>query len=148
MKIRTILNGLLLVIVFAAFASAQTREERSKESILKVITDQQAAWNRGDIEGFMSGYWNSQEMTFISGDSVTKGWTPTLERYKRGYDTREKMGELTFSELQVTILSKKSAVVVGRFTLVRTKDRPTGMFTLTFRKFKDSGWKIILDHTS
>jgi hypothetical protein len=95
----------------------------------------------------MKGYWNSPEMTFVSGDTVTKGWTSTLERYKRSYNTRAKMGVLSFTELQVTVLSKKSAVVLGRFTLVRENDKPTGIFTLSFRKLKE-GWRIILDHTS
>jgi ketosteroid isomerase-like protein len=111
------------------------------------MDDQTAAWNNGDIEGFMKGYWNSPEMTFVSSTNVTKGWQPTLERYKKGYDTREKMGVLTFSDLEITILSKNSAVVLGKWALKRANDNPNGLFTLTFRKFKD-GWKIILDHTS
>ena len=126
---------------------AQSKDEKTKAAIKKVMDDQTAAWNRGDIEGFMQGYWNSPEMMFVSGDNMTKGWQPTLDRYKKSYDSREKMGVLTFSELQITLTGKDSAVVFGRFTLVREKDKPTGLFTLNFRKFKD-GWKIILDHTS
>lgn len=126
---------------------AQSKDEKAKTAIRKVLDEQTAAWNRGDIDGFMQGYWNSPEMTFVSGDNVTKGWSQTLERYKRGYNTRAKMGVLSFSELEITILSKTSAVVLGRFTLVRESDKPTGIFTLTMRKFKD-GWKVILDHTS
>lgn len=137
----------ILTSALAVAAFGQSADAKAKAAILKVIDEQSAAWNRGDIDGFMKGYWNSPEMTFVSGNTVTKGWSETLARYKRGYDTREKMGTLTFSELSVTVLSKRSAVVIGRFTLVREKDRPTGMFTLTFRKLKD-GWRIILDHTS
>lgn len=126
---------------------AQSKDEKTKAAIKKVMDDQTAAWNRGDIEGFMQGYWNSPEMMFVSGDSMTKGWQPTLDRYKKSYDSKAKMGELSFTELQITLTGKDSAVVFGRFTLVREKDKPTGLFTLNFRKFKD-GWKIILDHTS
>ena len=68
---------------------------------------------------------------------MTKGWQPTLERYKKSYDSREKMGVLSFSELEITLTGKDSAVVFGRFTLEREKDKPTGLFTLNFRKFKD-----------
>ena len=126
---------------------AQSKDEKAKAAIKKVMDEQTAAWNRGDIEGFMQGYWNSPEMMFVSGNNMTKGWQPTLDRYKKSYDSRGKMGVLEFSELQITLTGKDSAVVFGRFTLVREKDKPTGLFTLNFRKFKD-GWKIILDHTS
>lgn len=137
----------MMMLVAAGAAFAQSREEKAKTAIRAVLDEQVAAWNKGDIDGFMKGYWNSPQMTFVSGNNVTKGWQPTLERYKKGYNTRAKMGVLSFSELEITILSKESALVLGRFTLERETDKPTGMFTLTFRKFKD-GWKIILDHTS
>jgi ketosteroid isomerase-like protein len=138
---------LMMFLLFVSVSFAQGSEEKSKNQILKVLNEQTAAWNRGDIEGFMQGYWNSPEMTFVSGDSVTRGWQPTLDRYKKSYDTRSKMGTLSFSELEIKMLGGKAAVVLGRFTLVREKDKPTGLFTLSFRKFKN-GWKIILDHTS
>ncbi len=136
-----------LMCLFAVSISAQTKEEKTKAAIRKVMDEQTAAWNRADIEGFMQGYWNSPQMTFVSGQNMTRGWQPTLERYKKSYDSREKMGILSFSELEITLTGKDSAVVFGRFTLVRKNDKPTGLFTLNFRKFKD-GWKIILDHTS
>ena len=137
----------LLILIFSIGAFAQGKEERAKQAIRAVLDEQVAAWNKGDIDGFMKGYWNSPNMTFVSGNSVTRGWQPTLENYKKNYNTPAKMGVLSFSELEITILSKESALVLGRFTLVRATDKPTGMFTLTFRKFKD-GWKIIVDHTS
>jgi uncharacterized protein (TIGR02246 family) len=137
----------ILLLVFVPAALGQSKDEKAKMAIRAVLDEQVAAWNKGDIDGFMKGYWNSPAMTFVSGNNVTKGWQPTLERYKKGYNTRAKMGVLSFSELEITILSKESALVLGRFTLERETDKPTGMFTLTFRKFKD-GWKIILDHTS
>jgi len=140
---------LVMLLIFGAVSAAfaQSKDEKIKGEVRKVMDEQVAAWNRGDIEGFMKGYWNSPAMTFVSGDTVTKGWQPTLERYKKSYDTRAKMGVLSFSELEITVTGKGSAVVLGRFTLVREADKPTGMFTLNFRKLKD-GWKIILDHTS
>ncbi len=136
-----------LLLCVATAVSAQSKDEKTKAAIKRVLDEQAAAWNRGDIEGFMQGYWNSPEMMFVSGDTMTKGWQPTLERYKKSYNTREKMGVLSFSELEITVIGKESAVVFGRFTLERKNDKPTGLFTLNFRKFKD-GWKIILDHTS
>ena len=115
--------------------------------IHKVMDKQAAAWNKGDIDGFMDGYWRSEKLTFISGTEVTRGWQKTLDNYKKGYDSKAKMGVLTFSDLEFTILSKDAAVVLGSWALRREKDNPHGKFTLTFRKFKE-GWRIVMDHTS
>ena len=143
-KISTII---LLTLLFSIAVFAQSKDEKSKAEIRKVMDDQAAAWNRGSIEGFMQGYWNSPQLTFVSGTNVTRGWQPTIERYKKSYDSREKMGVLTFSDLEITILSKDAAAVLGNWALQREKDRPNGKFTLIFRKFKD-GWKVVHDHTS
>lgn len=138
---------LLLMGFTAAFAQSNKRDEKAAAEIRKVMNDQAAAWNQGSIDGFMQGYWNSPQLTFVSGTVVTRGWQPTIQRYKKSYDTREKMGVLTFSDLEITILSKDSAVVLGSWALQREKDKPGGKFTLVFRKFKD-GWKVVHDHTS
>lgn len=119
----------------------------SESAVRKVMDEQAAAWNKGDIDGYMKGYWVSEKLTFVSGDTVTRGWQATLDRYKKGYNTREKMGVLTFSDLEITVLSKDAAIVLGSWHLKRLKDEPHGKFTLVFRKFKE-GWRITLDHTS
>jgi len=131
----------------AAFAQSETRKSKISDEIRQVMNQQTTAWNAGDIEGFMRGYWNSPELKFVSGTNVTKGWQPTLERYKKNYDSRSKMGVLTFSDLEITVLSKDAATVLGTWALQREKDKPGGKFTLIFRKFKD-GWRIVHDHTS
>jgi beta-aspartyl-peptidase (threonine type) len=140
-----LLTVLFMLSAFSIIASAQNSGVET--AIRSVMNDQVAAWNRGDIEGFMNGYWNSPNLTFISGTNVTRGWQPTLDRYKKGYDSREKMGTLTFSDLEITVLSKNAASVLGSWSLARDKDNPHGKFTLLFRKFKD-GWRIVQDHTS
>lgn len=117
------------------------------DEIKAVMNAQVAAWNAGDIDSFMRGYWNSPELVFVSGASVTKGWQPTLDRYKVRYDSRAKMGTLLFSDLEVEVLSKDAAVVLGSWALTRDGDNPHGKFTLIFRRFK-TGWRIVHDHTS
>ena len=114
-----------------------------------MLDAQQAAWNRGDVEGFMSGYEASDSTTFV-GATITRGYQQVLDNYHRRYPTKEKMGRLTFSEIEVKALGAEYASVIGRWHL----DRPAsaggdvgGIFTLLFRKTA-SGWKIILDHTS
>ncbi|MEO6655951.1 MAG: DUF4440 domain-containing protein [Pyrinomonadaceae bacterium] len=137
----------LIIILTITFTSAFAQTDRASAAIRKVMDDQAAAWNRGDIDSFMEGYWKSEKLTFISGTDVTRGWQPTLDRYKKSYDSRAQMGILTFSDLEFTILSKDAAVVLGSWSLAREKDDPHGKFTLTFRKFKE-GWRIVMDHTS
>lgn len=144
-KISILFCVLFLAMTVSAFA--QTRDEKTKAAIRKVMDEQAAAWNKGDIEGFMEGYWNSPEMKFVSGENVARGWQSALDRYRKNYDSKAKMGVLTFSELEITVLSKDSALVLGNWALQRDADNPKGKFTLIFRKFK-TGWKIIHDHTS
>lgn len=141
-------SALILTLIGALLcASVAAQSERSEAAIRRVMDDQAAAWNRGDIEAFMAGYWRSDKLVFVSGDKVTRGWQQTLDNYKRSYDTRAKMGTLTFSDLEFSILSKDAAIVLGSWALKRETDNPKGKFTLTFRKFKD-GWRIVMDHTS
>lgn len=137
----------VLAAVFCPAAMAQVNSGNAEQQIRKVMTDQAQAWNRGDIDGFMRGYWNSDKLIFVSGDNLTRGWQPTLDRYKKSYDTRAKMGTLTFSGLEINVLSKDAAVVLGSWSLARDGDNPHGKFTLTFRRFPE-GWRIIIDHTS
>jgi ketosteroid isomerase-like protein len=144
------MRNFLLLVLCAFLATnlfAQSKDEKTKTAIRSVMDAQAAAWNRGDIDGFMQGYWNSPQLIFVSGANVTRGWQPTIERYKKSYDTRAKMGTLTFSDLEIEVLSKDSAVVLGSWSLQREKDKPGGKFTLIFKRFKD-GWKIVHDHTS
>lgn len=145
------MKNLLLLFSFLLFVStnihAQSKNDKIAADIRQVMNTQAAAWNAGDIDGFMRGYWNSPELVFVSGDNVTKGWQPTLDRYKKNYDSRAKMGTLTFSDLEVEVLSKTAAKVLGSWSLAREADNPKGKFTLIFRRFKD-GWRIVHDHTS
>jgi ketosteroid isomerase-like protein len=108
---------------------------------------QEAAWNRGDIAAFMSGYWKSPGVRFLSGDKIVSGWNETLARYRAKYATRAQMGILGFSDLRVDMLAPDAALVVGRWRLDRAGDRPHGVFSLTFRKISGR-WVIVLDHTS
>ena len=151
------LRQLVIVFLFlASFASAlgqpaaQTKSRRgakSESSIQAVLEAQRDAWNRGDLEGYMDGYDRSPNTVFVSGNNVTRGWQTVLDRYKKNYDSREKMGVLTFSDLEITLLSKDAALVLGRWRLKRANDEPHGTFTLLFRK-TTAGWRIVHDLTS
>ena len=141
------LSLVLLALAIPLLAQSEEQKADIENDILTVMTTQAAAWNRGDIDSFMQGYWKSEKLVFASGDSVTRGWQPTLDRYKKNYDSKAKMGLLAFTDLEVNVLSKDAAVVLGSWSLKREKDNPKGKFTLIFRRVKE-GWRIVHDHTS
>ena len=138
---------ILLACCIGVAGQSSGTAKKAEADILAVLDAQAAAWNRGDIEGFMNGYWRSPALVFVSGDNVTRGWQPTLDRYKKNYDSKEKMGALRFADVEIEMLSKDAAVVLGSWSLARASDNPHGKFTLIFRKIK-GGWRIVLDHTS
>src|SRR5258706_10243910 len=110
---------IFVISLFAVASSFGQSTGRIESAIRKVMDDQSAAWNRGDIDGFMAGYWRWEKLVFISGDNVTRGWQPTLDRYKKSYDSRAKMGVLKFSDLEFTVLSNEAAIVLGSWALTR-----------------------------
>lgn len=122
-------------------------ENSDIEKITAVMTAQQTAWNDGDIDRFMQGYWVSPELRFASGGTVTTGWQETRDRYHAAYANQDAMGELTFSNLNVSVLSSDAAVVHGAWALQRQVDRPSGLFTLIFQRM-EGGWKIVSDTTT
>jgi ketosteroid isomerase-like protein len=123
------------------------RNPNDDAEIRAVMSAQEAAWNRGDIDGFMNGYARSDATEFISGDKLTRGWQTVRDRYKKKYDSRAMMGTLHFSELKITRLSGDTALVIGCWRLDRKNDKPHGRFTLLFRR-RPEGWRIVHDHSS
>ncbi len=150
------LVNLVCVILFAGIstplvrgrAQPESKQDAKAEAAIRAVLDaQRDAWNRGDIEGYMDGYDRSPRTEFVGGDEITRGWQTVLDRYKSKYNSREKMGVLTFSEVEITMLSKDAALVLGRWRLKRANDEPHGTFSLLFRKTK-AGWRIVHDHSS
>lgn len=133
--------------LFLLTGRAHAEIGETEHEILKVMADQVRAWNEGDIEGYMEGYVHSDSLRFASGGEVTYGWTETLERYEDKYHSKRRMGVLTFSDLDVTLLSEDAAIVFGMWKIERRDSEPWGLFTLLFRK-TDAGWRIVHDHTS
>jgi ketosteroid isomerase-like protein len=130
-------------------ASAQRREQ-AQEAIKHLLVSQVEAWNHGNLEGFMQGYWQSPDLTFFSGVSVTHGWAPTLARYKQRYQSEgREMGHLEFQDLDIDLLSPRAAVVSGKWQLaMKDGKHPHGLFTLVLKRLPQTGWRIVHDHTS
>jgi uncharacterized protein (TIGR02246 family) len=141
-------SGCVLALLLVLSQQAVWGQD-SANAIKQVLTDQVSAWNRADIPAFMSGYKNSPETTFV-GKTVQHGWQKVLERYERTYPTKDAMGTLGFSELEVRTLGQQYAVATGKYHLARGAaggGDASGIFSLVFEKTA-AGWKIILDHTS
>jgi ketosteroid isomerase-like protein len=138
----------LLLSVVGEAREKKTKESKAVQEIRQVLDKQVAAWNRGDLQGFMEGYWNSAELSFYSGGTKTFGWQQTIDRYRNRYQSGgREMGQLDFTELQIELLSQTTAFVRGHWHLKMKDGEPGGLFTLILRK-QGSGWKIIHDHTS
>ena len=139
--------GVFLFVQRPAFPKPADERKADRKAISTVLSAQQTAWNHGDVDTFLVGYWHSPELTFSGSSGVARGWDGVLARYKKNYPDRGSMGQLDFSELEFRFLGPEAALVLGRWHLKREKDDVGGVFTLLWRLFPD-GWKIIHDHTS
>lgn len=120
---------------------------QDKNAIMKVLETQRQAWNRGDLEAYMQGYWHSDSLLFVGKSGPKYGWQTTLDNYKKGYPDKAAMGQLAFDILKVQLLDKTNAFVLGAWHLKRENDTPGGYFTLLLRKMKGE-WKVVADHSS
>lgn len=137
---KTVVLGICLLLSLGAFG----QEEAAVRRLLQV---QVAAWNAGDIEGFMQTYWNSDSLLFVGKSGVTRGWQATLDRYRKSYPGREGMGKLAFAIIELRPLSASRYFVVGKWMLERKAGNLSGHYTLLLEK-KIGEWKIVADHSS
>lgn len=152
--IRLFTPGLAVAMLLLSYGSAQPAQSgddpaAAKASIEKTLNDQVVAWNQGSIRDFMNGYVRDEQLRFASGGNIRRGWEETLHRYLVSYSTKEKMGTLKFTELEITILSHDYAEVFGKYHLTRDKTvgDASGLFTLLMRREGDD-WLVLHDHTS
>ena len=134
------------VAFFFVLLSLSSFSQDNKQ-ILQLLEDQRLAWNKGDIEGYMQGYWKSDSLVFVGKSGPKYGWTTTLENYKKGYPDKAAMGYLTFSIIKVELLGSNNAWVLGAWHLKREKDGPQGYFTLILRRIGGK-WLVVSDHSS
>ena len=137
----------LFAIFLTLFIACNMNHNSEISDIKSVLQKQQIAWNNGNIDGFMLGYWNSEKLEFVSESGITKGWRNTLDRYKNTYPNKGLMGVLKFEILDVKLLSETTANLKGKWKLIRKNDNPKGSFTLTFNKIEGQ-WLIIKDYTT
>lgn len=133
---------LLILVLSCGLALAQS----DTVQIRRQMEQQEQDWNRGDLVGFMSSYWNDEQLKFIGSKGITYGWKSTLANYQKSYDSKEKMGQLQFTLLSMEQLSADAVYVTGKWQLLRNSP-VGGHFTLLWRKIAGK-WVIVADHTS
>lgn len=141
------LKSLVTISFLLFFSSGIIAQSKTEKKIIKLLHDQDASWNRGDLEGFMKTYWNNDSLMFIGKTGVTYGWKNTLNNYKKGYPNPEAMGKLNFDLIEIKKISSKYYHVTGKWHLTRTVGDLQGHFTLLLKKIKGK-WLIISDHSS
>ncbi|TNE60537.1 MAG: nuclear transport factor 2 family protein [Bacteroidetes bacterium] len=138
---------LLALVLLASGPMLAQRSAKAEQAIRGIMADQEKAWNQGNLEAFMDGYWHADSLKFIGSRGLTYGWQQTLDNYKKGYPDRAAMGNLTFTLITVDVLSSKSAFVIGKWHLQRQAGDLSGHFTLLWKKIRGK-WLIVADHSS
>ena len=137
--------SLLLIFILISFSSwSQSKDEKA---IRHLMDRQSSAWNKGELDNFMKGYWENDSLMFVGKSGVTYGYKATLENYKKGYPDKTAMGELNFTLIKIDKISREYIFVVGKWHLKRTIGDLQGHFNLLFRKINNA-WVIIVDHSS
>jgi beta-aspartyl-peptidase (threonine type) len=142
----------MLILVLGTACAAMPEPEPAPDAVKDVravVTAQIDAWNRGDLEGYMAGYWKSPDLVFFSNGTETRGWQPTLDRYRARYQAEgRRMGTLDFPRLDIVTLGPDAAMVRGRWHLkMPDGTESSGMTSVIFRKLPE-GWRIVHDHSS
>jgi len=139
---------LSLLLLFSCKERKQNSVNAEAIGMIQQVMDrQEEAWNRGDLEGFMQGYWQSDSLRFIGKRGITYGWQATLDNYKKGYPDASAMGELQFTNLSMEITGDSTAYVIGKWELFRTEDTLAGHYSLLWRMLQGH-WLIVADHSS
>ncbi len=138
---------LLVYILCTVISYGQQPSSSDREAILIVMDRQEQAWNQGDVDAFMEGYWKSDSLVFMGSDGPKYGWDNILSDYKVRYPDRKSMGKLTFYILQLNALNDDHALMIGKWDLARDAGDIGGFFTLVWRKVNGK-WVIVSDHTS
>lgn len=138
---------ILLITILLSIQSPGFTQSKEQKAIAIVLEYQRLAWNKGDLLGYMQGYWNSDSLVFIGKRGPQYGWQKTFDNYQKSYPDKSAMGELHFNILKIEVLDKNNAFVLGKWLLKREKDEPQGYFTLRLRKINKE-WKVVYDHSS
>ena len=145
--LKTFSISFVFLIITSANSYSQTLKEKDSLKILNVLEQQRIAWNDNDINEFMKGYLKSDKLVFSGSNGPVFGWNFVKDSYLKRYSTKELMGDLSFEINNLFLLSRKVAILLGKFNLQRKNEKLSGYFTLIFKKI-NGNWYIVSDHTS
>ena len=145
--LKTFSISFVFLIITSANSYSQTLKEKDSLKILNILEQQRIAWNDNDINEFMKGYLKSDKLVFSGSNGPVFGWNFVKDRYLKKYSTKELMGDLSFEINNLFSLSRKVAILLGKFNLQRKNEKLSGYFTLIFKKI-NGNWYIVSDHTS
>ena len=145
--LKTFTITFVFLIITSANSYSQTLKEKDSLKILNVLEQQRIAWNDNNINKFMQGYLKSDKLVFSGSNGPVFGWNFVKDRYLKKYSTKELMGDLSFEINDLFLLTKKVAILLGKFNLQRKNEKLSGYFTLIFKKI-NGNWYIVSDHTS
>lgn len=141
------MHRVIVLLSFTIFSLTLSAQSKDVKAIRQLLSTQSAAWNNGDLDGYMKGYWENDSLMFVGKSGVTYGYANTLKNYKKGYPDTVAMGKLTFTEIRTQQLSRKYCFIVGKWFLKRSIGDISGHFNLLLEKIKGR-WYIIVDHSS
>ena len=144
------MKGIFFALATSLFVLVSCSDHNSgagRTEIIQALNNQQQAWNDGDIDGFMAGYWKNDSLMFVSGDHVSYGWQKVTDNYKSKYATKDLMGELSFDIVKLDQLSSDAYLMIGSWKLERMSGNIGGKFSLLWR-LVNGEWVVVIDHTS
>jgi ketosteroid isomerase-like protein len=136
-----------LSLLFYSCSNHQDEEQNAQEAIYEVMSEQQKAWNNGNLEGYMNGYWKNDSLVFVGSSDINMGWNKTLKNYRSNYGEKSTMGHLLLQNISFKQLDGQHAWLMGKWQLYRTNDTLKGHYTLLWQLI-DGQWKIVADHSS
>ncbi|MDW7691023.1 nuclear transport factor 2 family protein [Flammeovirgaceae bacterium SG7u.111] len=140
-------HTLLYAIFFLLSLQSYSQADADVLKVRAILERQNEDWNRGDVDAFMKGYWESEQLQFIGKTGVTYGFQATLARYKKRYPDPEAMGQLTFDVISADKIAEEVIMVIGKWHLDRKAGELEGHFSLIWKNINGE-WVIIADHSS
>lgn len=137
----------ILFLLFVLLTQNAFTQTKDAQAILQLLSKQETAWNEGNINQFMDGYWENDSLVFVGKNGLTYGYNNTLSNYKKNYPDKTYMGQLKFTILSMQPLGKQFYSIIGKWELFRTVGNLSGHYTLLLKKINGQ-WKIVSDHSS
>ena len=135
----------LLLLLLARPVLAATPAEEARNG----FAQQKAAWNRGDLEGALDLYWNSQELTLVDASGVSRGFAAFAADLRTDFAGKPgQMGVYAGEVLEARDIDADTALLVVRWSITRGGRRLMGGVSTQLWEPALGRWRIIFEHAS